>query len=283
MSYARNLLSRGEEIVFETRQHWFAVLAQVWLFAVLAVLALAVLIWQSTSVRWQGTGLLQIVALVVLLGSLARIGLVVWGWQNQEYLVTTRRIIKAEGVLNKAMTDSSLEKINDAHLSQSWLGRIFRYGHLDIMTASDEPGAVEDFPMMADAIQFKISMMNQKELLERPDLARPAAQRPSAPPPMQRAEALPPRAGSDKVSRSSKGRGSCWTERRRRLRRVRARADARAASGRREKRAKAARGLPPSYYRRCGVRRRALCDAAAAKRPQLAGKLQWHAAARTLA
>src|SRR5205823_1801976 len=69
----------------------------------------------------------------------------------------------------------------------------------DIMTASDEPGAVEDFPMMADAIQFKISMMNQKELLERPDLARPAAQRPSAPPPMQRAEALPPRAGSDKV------------------------------------------------------------------------------------
>jgi len=199
MSYARNLLSRGEEIVFETRQHWFAVLAQVWLFAVLAILALAVLIWQSTSAHWQGTELLQILALVVLLGALARIGLVMWGWQNQEYLVTTRRIIKAEGVLNKAMTDSSLEKINDAHLTQSWLGRIFRYGHLDIMTAADEPGAVEDFPMMADAIQFKIAMMNQKELLERPDLARPAVQRPSALPPMQRAEALPPRAGSDQV------------------------------------------------------------------------------------
>jgi hypothetical protein len=42
-------------------------------------------------------------------------------------------------------------------------------------------------------------MMNQKELLERPDLARPPAQRPSALPPMQRAEALPPRAGSDQV------------------------------------------------------------------------------------
>ena len=123
MSYARNLLSRGEEIVFETRQHWLAVLAQVWLFAVLAILALAVLIWQSTSARWQGTGLLQIVALVVMLAGLARIGLVIWGWQNQEYLVTTRRIIKAEGVLNKAMTDSSLEKINDAHLTQSWMGR----------------------------------------------------------------------------------------------------------------------------------------------------------------
>src|SRR5438105_3071218 len=199
MSYARNLLSRGEEIVFETRQHWFAVLAQVWVFAVLAVLALAILIWQSTSTRWSGTGLVQIVALVAMLGAVGRIGLGIWGWQNQEYLVTTRRIIKAEGVLNKAMTDSSLEKINDAHLTQSWLGRIFRYGHLDIMTAADEPGAVEDFPMMADAIQFKIAMMNQKELLERPNLARPPAQRPSAIPPMQRAEALPPRAGSDQV------------------------------------------------------------------------------------
>src|SRR5437762_1021948 len=199
MSYARNLLSRGEEVVFETRQHWFAVLAQVWLFAVLAVLALAVLIWQSTSTPSGFQAPLQIVAIVVLLGSLARIGLVIWSWQNQEYLVTTRRIIKAEGILNKAMTDSSLEKINDAHLTQSWLGRIFRYGQLDIMTAADEPGAVEAFPMMADAIQFKIAMMNQKELLERPDLARPAAQRPSAPPTMQRAEALPPRAGSDQV------------------------------------------------------------------------------------
>lgn len=199
MSYARNLLSRGEEIVFETRQHWFAVVAQVWLFILLAVLGLAVLIWQTTITAWSGQGILQIASIVVLLGALARIGLVMWGWQNQEYLVTTRRIIKAEGVLNKTMGDSSLEKINDAHLTQSWIGRIFGYGHLDIMTASDEPGAIEDFPMMADAVQFKIAMMNQKELLERPDLARPPLQRPSAAPPMQRAEALPPRAGSDRV------------------------------------------------------------------------------------
>jgi Bacterial PH domain/Short C-terminal domain len=199
MSYARNLLSRGEEIVFETRQHWLAIFGQVWLFVVLAVLGLAVLIWQSTSAAWSGREILQIVAIVVLVGALARIGLVMWAWQNQEYLVTTRRIIKAEGVLNKTMGDSSLEKINDAHLTQSWIGRIFSYGHLDIMTASDEPGAIEDFPMMADAVQFKIAMMNQKELLERPDLARPAVQRPSAAPPLQRAEALPPRAGSDRV------------------------------------------------------------------------------------
>jgi hypothetical protein len=199
MSYTRNLLSRGEEVVFETRQHWFAVFAQVWLYALLAVVSLAVVIWQTSVDDWAMRGLLQVIGIVVLLGSLVRIGLVIWAWQSQEFLVTTRRVIKAEGIFNKTMGDSSLEKINDAHLVQSWLGRIFGFGHLDIMTASDEPGAVDDFPMMADAVEFKIAMLNQKELLERPDLARPAAQRPSPPPPMQRAEPMPPRAGSDRV------------------------------------------------------------------------------------
>jgi hypothetical protein len=199
MSYARNLLSRGEEVVFETRQHWFAVFARVWLYALLAVIALAVVIWQTSTAEWQLRGLLQVIGLVVLLGSLVRISLTIWAWQNQEYLVTTRRVIKSEGVFNKQMGDSSLEKVNDAHLTQSWLGRIFGFGHLEIMTASDEPGAVEDFPMMADAVEFKIAMLNQKELLGRPDLARPAAQRPGPAPAMQRAEAMPPRAGSDRV------------------------------------------------------------------------------------
>ena len=34
MSYARNLLSRGEEVVFESRQHWFAVLGETWPFVI---------------------------------------------------------------------------------------------------------------------------------------------------------------------------------------------------------------------------------------------------------
>ena len=41
MSYARNLLSRGEEVVYESRQHWFAVIARTWLWIVVAIVALA--------------------------------------------------------------------------------------------------------------------------------------------------------------------------------------------------------------------------------------------------
>lgn len=205
MSYATNLLSRGEEIAFESRQHWFAVLARTWMWVVIAIVSLALLIFLNTNAPIFGNATLdQIVALallVVLLASLGRIGLVVWAWRNQEYLVTTRRIIKAEGIFNKNMGDSSLEKVNDAHLSQSWVGRIFDYGTLDILTAADESGGIEDFPMLADPVKFKIAMLNQKELLERPDLAPPRRyQQRDAQPEMRRADPMPPRAGSDRVS-----------------------------------------------------------------------------------
>jgi uncharacterized membrane protein YdbT with pleckstrin-like domain len=201
LSYARNLLSRGEEVVFESRQHWFAVIGETWPFVIATILAFAVLIWATTSVSNQLLSVLQIIALVALIVSLARIGLKVWSWRNQEYLVTTRRLIKAEGVFNKEMADSSLEKINDAHLTQSWIGRIFDYGTLDILTAADESAGIQDYYMLADPVRFKISMLNQKEKLEQPNLAPPPRmQAPSPAPAMQRAEPMAPRAGSDRVA-----------------------------------------------------------------------------------
>jgi Bacterial PH domain/Short C-terminal domain len=203
MSYARNLLSRGEEVVFETRQHWFAVLGQTWAWIIGAIIAFALLLWVGTNEDVGGQqldGILTIALLVILIVALARIGLVVWGWRNQEYLVTNRRIIKSEGIFNKEMGDSSLEKVNDAHLTQSWLGRIFDYGTLDILTAAEDSVGIQDYYFLAEPVKFKIAMLNQKERLERPDLAPPPSQRPAPAPQMQRADPMPPRAGSDRVS-----------------------------------------------------------------------------------
>lgn len=202
MSYAKNLLSRGEEVVFESRQHWLAVLAETWLFVIGAIVALALSIWATTTDIGSLRGIIQIVALVGLLVCLVYIGLKIWAWRNQEFLITTRRVIKAQGIFNKEMGDSSLEKVNDARLSQSFLGRIFDYGTLDILTASEaaESGMLNDFPMLAEPVKFKVAMLNQKERLEFPDLAPPRVQRPAPAPQMQRAEPMPPRAGSDRVS-----------------------------------------------------------------------------------
>lgn len=206
MSYARNLLSRGEEVVYESRQHWFAVIARTWIWILVAIVALAVVIFLVSGSDPIGNptvdGVVTVLAVVGLLAAIAYVAFVLWDWRNQEWLITTRRVIRAEGVLNKNMSDSSLEKINDARLEQSIFGRIFGFGTLDILTAAEEMGGsnIADFPMIADPVEFKKAMLDQKEMLERPDLARPRYQRAGVSPDMQRAEPMPPRAGSDRVA-----------------------------------------------------------------------------------
>ena len=207
MSYARNLLSRGEEVVYESRQHWFAIIARTWLWLLVAIVALALVIFLISGTEpFVNETVDQIVTLVAVAGLLAAaawVGFVLWDWRNQEWLITTRRVIRAEGVLNKSVSDSSLEKINDARLDQSLFGRIFGFGTLDILTAAEEMNQgsnVADFPMIADPVDFKKAMFDQKQMIENPDLARPRYQRSEAPPPMQRADPMPARAGSDRVS-----------------------------------------------------------------------------------
>jgi hypothetical protein len=207
MSYARNLLSRGEEVVYESRQHWFAVIARTWFWLLIAIVALALVIFLVSGTEpFVNETVDQIVTLAAVAGLLAAagwVGFVLWDWRNQEWLITTRRVIRAEGVLNKSVSDSSLEKINDARLDQSVFGRIFGFGTLDILTAAEEMNQgsnVADFPMIADPVDFKKAMFDQKQMIENPDLARPRYQRSEAPPSMQRAEPMPPRAGTDRVS-----------------------------------------------------------------------------------
>lgn len=207
MSYARNLLSRGEEVVYETRQHWFAIVARTWLWILLGIVSLAVVIFlASGETQFVNETIDQIVTLLAvagLIGAAGVVGFVLWDWRNQEWLITTRRVIRAEGVLNKSVSDSSLEKINDARLDQSVFGRIFGFGTLDILTAAEELNQgsnIGDFPMLADPVDFKKAMFDQKQMIENPDLAPPRYQRAGQAPRMQPAEPMPPRAGSDRVA-----------------------------------------------------------------------------------
>jgi hypothetical protein len=104
------------------------------------------------------------VALALLLLSIFWLGLVFWGWYSQDYLVTNRRVLKVEGILRKRSADSSLEKINDAVLEQGILGRMLGYGDLDILTAAET--SVDQYRMLAEAQQFKRTMLDEKHALE---------------------------------------------------------------------------------------------------------------------
>ena len=83
---------------------------------------------------------------------------------NQEYVLTNRRVIQVEGVLNRNSTDSSLEKINDAVLTQSVFGRMFDFGDLTVLTASE--AGIDKMHMLRKPIAFKKAMLDAKHEFE---------------------------------------------------------------------------------------------------------------------
>jgi len=161
MSYADSLLSTGERITHRVRQHWLVLLwgARMPIAAIIGALLLLVL---SSAARPSGlaSDLLGILTLVLFLGGLAFLAWATLRYLNTEFVLTNRRVVQVEGVVNKRATDSSLEKINDAVLSQSIFGRMFGFGDLDILTAAE--AGIERFRMIIDPIGFKRAMLDAK-------------------------------------------------------------------------------------------------------------------------
>jgi hypothetical protein len=166
MRYADTLLIDGEDIALRTRQHWLALVITarygflLWLLGLGLMIAVPLLNLDGAAAQMLAVGALLAfgVGLVIFLIRL-------WQWWAQDYLITSRRLMKVWGVFNKRSVDSALEKINDARLDQSLFGRIFDYGHLDILTASTETD-LDDYDMIRDPKGFKKVMLTQKHALE---------------------------------------------------------------------------------------------------------------------
>ena len=174
--YLKSLLGENEQVLFVTHHHWLVlageILAETLLSVILVVLVTLIwVLWLPNPLVWLGY-LLLIIPII----SLWRDVLI---WKNREYVVTNRRVIQLAGVFNKSITDSSLDKVNDVKMSQSFLGRMLDYGNIEILTASEL--GVNKFTYIGRPIQYKTAMLNAKEKLEHAP-AEPAATRPSASP-----------------------------------------------------------------------------------------------------
>jgi uncharacterized membrane protein YdbT with pleckstrin-like domain len=96
-------------------------------------------------------------------------------WTSRQYVVTDWRVIQVSGVFSKEVTDSSLEKVNDVKLDQSFLGRLFDYGDLEILTASEL--GVNRFTHVGQPVHLKTAMLNAKDKLEHGQVeARPRSE-----------------------------------------------------------------------------------------------------------
>jgi PH (Pleckstrin Homology) domain-containing protein/putative oligomerization/nucleic acid binding protein len=213
MSYADGLLSSGERIAHREKQHWFVFVWGAKLAVAAIILGLVFIILSQAITPDQrasfGT-LMGLAAAALIIGGLLVLAWHILRYLNQEYVLTNRRVIQVQGVLNKTSMDSSLEKINDARLEQSVFGRMFGFGDLEILTAADT--GVDRFRMIRNPIGFKKAMLDAKHEYER-DVAGgsyapspPLRAEPVARPPVAAAAPAAGGVGDDTVSTNTPGR-----------------------------------------------------------------------------
>jgi uncharacterized membrane protein YdbT with pleckstrin-like domain len=172
MGYLEGLMGEKEKIVDKERQHWTMIAGQLALWVVVSVIIFLLTAVLAVATPVDG---LALVLLLVLIFPFWKIAVSLLNWWNEQYVITNRRVIQLEGIINKHSIDSSLEKVNDVVLTQSAVGRMLNYGDLEILTASEM--GVNLFRRIAHPVKFKTQMLNQKEGLGELDVFESKARR----------------------------------------------------------------------------------------------------------
>lgn len=173
--YLHSLLGEDEKIILSTYQHWFILFR-----SILAEVVITLIIFAGVTAAWilwlqVPLTLIGYVLLIIPIGSMVHDILL---WKNQDYIVTNLRVIQLSGIINKSVIDSSLEKVNDVRMTQSFWGRIFDFGDVEILTASEL--GVNLFKTIGNPVRFKTAMLNAKEKLDTRSMVQ-VDQQPSIP------------------------------------------------------------------------------------------------------
>jgi membrane protein YdbS with pleckstrin-like domain len=175
MSYADSLLAKDEKVLYRARQFWLAPVSDARNPLLIVLVGLVLVVLEHWVLHW--SQVIAVAGLLVALVGLVWIAIIYFTWRAEEYVITTRRVLKVEGLLDKRSGDSSLDKINDAVLKQGLLARMFHYGDLEILTANEE--GIDKYQMLAQVVEFKKAMLNAKNMLD--DGFRGPSARASAP------------------------------------------------------------------------------------------------------
>jgi uncharacterized membrane protein YdbT with pleckstrin-like domain len=162
-SYVESLLGERERVILVARHHWFVLFG-----SIIAEIVIALVIFGGSVAGAlffpQFAGIVALVGFLVLLLPILSMIKDILEYASHQYIITNRRVMQITGVFNKNVIDSSLDKVNDVKMSQSFLGRIFDYGNIEILTASEL--GVNLFDRIENPIHFKTAMLNAKEELE---------------------------------------------------------------------------------------------------------------------
>jgi uncharacterized membrane protein YdbT with pleckstrin-like domain len=143
MKTIETLLGRGERVRYIGRQHVFVLISNILTeFVLIGVLIAAGVVSQvafpDKVLAGMEVGVLVLIVCVII--SLLVLGSAVLDylrWSNAHYVVSDRRVLVLRGIFNIEAVDIPIEKINEVEFRQSWLGRIFGFGDVEMTTASE--------------------------------------------------------------------------------------------------------------------------------------------------
>ncbi len=171
MAFLDELLGQGEHVLFVGRQHPYVLVLNVLTELMLIVLLVAAgvasgVAFPNSVVLGQPVG--QLVMMVCIVISVAVFISALFDylrWSHEQFIVTDQRVIHTRGIFSRESLDSSLEKINDIQLRQSWWGRVWGFGDVEIITGSDT--GVNLFHRIDDPLAFKRAMVNAQQEFHR--------------------------------------------------------------------------------------------------------------------
>ncbi len=143
------------------RKHWIVVVNGLWLPSVIG-LVLLFIVFAIPSPN-------QVVADIRLLGSL--IILVVWGawaivvylqWSSASLTVTDQRVILEEGVFRRDSKVIALDRVQDVSTKQSLLGRVLRYGLVEIDAAGVQGAETFDYCRSPELLRDQVFMLSEQ-------------------------------------------------------------------------------------------------------------------------
>ena len=167
--YVKDLLGSTEVVLIETRQHWMAAIRFALRPIVIALIGLGLLalnsIFEFNDDQFLSfiNDLITWAVVILFLISIVWIPIDLIRWDSRRYVLTNRRAMRAEGVLQKNSIDSSLEQVTDIGLRETTFGRFLGYADLTLYTASD--AANEQYEQLLDGKQFKKAVLDAKEAI----------------------------------------------------------------------------------------------------------------------
>ncbi|MEO8349283.1 MAG: PH domain-containing protein, partial [Acidobacteriota bacterium] len=175
MSYAEKNLAPGETIVYRARYHWIYYRTTLALLLVAAVFGLW---WWIAGNRLEdGTtsSIFGNLGLLFLFAAAVHFAFRRLRASADEYVVTSRRVIRKYGLVARDVEQALLDRIQDITLKQGITARLLGYGTVILETAS-ETGRLT-FPDIAEPEEFRKAVWGQQGAAATPPvvLAAPAA------------------------------------------------------------------------------------------------------------